>query len=99
MLESIGKLRALAVLGRMPGLLAAAGLLSDCGDIRIAGGASEVGNPNSAIYADKEPDTSDARVTGFGISATGTPIRVIREKRATGDSSATRAAPDSAHTP
>ena len=91
----------LAGSAQIAGMLACAGLLSHCGDIQVAGGTSEVGNPSSAIYAgEKHADTAVARVTGFGISATGTPIVVIREKRPpAANADAARTAQDTTGTP
>ena len=81
-------------------LLLVAGLLA-CGDIHLAGGTSEVGNPSSALHGDREEDdTSSAPVTGFGISSQGIPIRVIRGKPSGDkDSSREQAFPDTSPTP
>lgn len=69
-----------------------------CGQIKIAGGASEVGNPSSGLFeGEGEGDVQDeGSVTGIAISAQGTPIRITREKPAPAkDSAQAKAAPDS----
>lgn len=80
------------------GVPIAAGFLSGCGDIRISGGASEIGNPAKAVLDDGSGQDAPSEVTGFGISARGLPVRVIRESRsAAEDASVAGTLPDSSH--
>ncbi len=43
----------------------------------IAGGSSEVGNPESAIYRSGKKDTTSKKVTGVEINFMGGPIRIL----------------------
>jgi hypothetical protein len=81
--------------------LSSAAMFSDCGQIQVAGGSSEIGNPSTGILADDGgTDTTSGAVDGWGISAQGMPIRVIREKRPAGaDTAQTHIAGDSAKSP
>ncbi len=54
----------------------------NCGEIIIAGGTSEVGNPNSSAYSNNQ-DTSSQKIEGIEINAQGIPIRIIRKKSPT----------------
>jgi hypothetical protein len=76
----------------------AAWFFTGCGDIRIAGGASEIGNPAKAVLDDGSGQDAPSEVTGFGISARGLPVRVIRESRsASEDTTVAGTLPDSSH--
>lgn len=71
--------------------------LCACGQVKIAGGTSEVGNPSSSLLDGEEEGGGDGSVTGFAISAQGSPLKIIRDKRSQDkDSAQAQAAPDSA---
>ena len=84
---------------RMLACLPIAAAFTACGQIQVAGGTSEVGNPSSALYDDGKPD-DQGDVIGIAISAQGSPLGLIREKQAgSGDSAQAQAAPDTLSTP
>jgi hypothetical protein len=54
--------------------------LCHCGLDSLAGGASEVGNPNTAIHKSAKQDTTSRKVTGVEIDFQGSTIRLRREE-------------------
>lgn len=63
-------------------------VLIQCGQM-IAGGTSEMGNPQSARYQRSDQDSSSSHPVGIEINFLGNPVRVIRDNPDSGkDSSA-----------
>ena len=50
-------------------ILLLAFLAMRCGQIQIAGGSSEIGNPKTGLHGNDGSDSTSVEVTGFGISA------------------------------
>lgn len=59
------------------------GCLCRCGQNvgPLTGGASEIGNPNAAIYQSGKEDTTTRKVTGVEINLQGPTIRLRRDSR------------------